>query len=163
MTEMKNKGIKAKDEEAVQFAKFAQFCKDTSSEKEYAIANSADTIAKLYANIQKYDSDAKVLSEEIADLDASVAQAESDKAIATKEREQQHADYMATFADYEESINDLAVGLNRLRQMMSTVPSASAAASSLLQEFAGKPVMKHAKFLTAFLSTSEEGFAAAPE
>merc|ERR1719420_657354 len=47
--------------------------------------------------------------------------------------------------------------------MMSTVPSASSAASSLLQEFAGKPVMKHAKFLTAFLSTSEEGFSAAPE
>merc|ERR1719174_1068784 len=69
MDEMKAKCVKAKGEEVVTFTKFQAFCQDTAATKIAAISD---------AN----DSNAKVLAEEIAKLDTSIATAEKNLADA---------------------------------------------------------------------------------
>merc|ERR1719353_2620795 len=86
MDEMKAKCVKEKGEEVVTFTKFQAFCQDTAKEKDSAISDATEEIAQLAADIQKYDSDSKVLAEEIAKLDGSISQAEANLAAATATR-----------------------------------------------------------------------------
>merc|ERR1719274_514586 len=87
MEDLKAKAVKEKNVEIVMFSKFQQFCKDVSAEKEGAIEDAKAQILQLTADIKKYDSDAKVLADEIAVLDGSISAAEQDKAEATAIRE----------------------------------------------------------------------------
>merc|ERR1719265_202561 len=101
---MKLKALREKKAEEVTFSKFSQFCSDTSTAKATAIQNGKDAVEQLSADIMKFDSDAKVLSEEIFKLDSDVATAEKDKSEATEMRKKEHADFMKTQADYVENI-----------------------------------------------------------
>jgi hypothetical protein len=76
MDEMKAKCVKGKQDEVVTFTKFQAFCQDTAAEKLKAISDAKESIAQLSADIQTYDSNAKVLAEEISKLDASIAMAD---------------------------------------------------------------------------------------
>merc|ERR1712228_10103 len=60
------KGKAEKHDEQVQFAAYKQFCDDTSVEKTRAIAEAAETIEVLQADIQKYAADSATLTKEIA-------------------------------------------------------------------------------------------------
>merc|ERR1719473_709737 len=101
------KGKKEKHDEQVQFAAFKQFCDDTTAEKKQNIADAADQIEVLKADIQQYAVDAEKLSKEIAELRADVATWQGDIKAATKVREIEKADYDATHTDYSESIDAL--------------------------------------------------------
>merc|ERR1719161_2991357 len=108
---------------------------------------------QLTADIMKAEADAKVLGEEIAALEGSIALAEEDKAKAKEMREKEHADYEATHAEYLENIDDLQVGLSKLKTMMNHAPGAAA---SLIQTMATKISSKHVKStLLSFLAESE--------
>merc|ERR1719359_1806016 len=102
MSDMKLKGLNEKQAEAVTFAKFSQFCTDTASAKTAAIQNGKDKVEQLSADILKFDSDAKVLSQEIFKLDNDIAAFEKDKSDATEMRKKEHADFLRTQADYVE-------------------------------------------------------------
>merc|ERR1719161_2692328 len=108
---------------------------------------------QLTADIMKAEADAKVLGEEIAALEGSIALAEEDKAKAKEMREKEHADYEATHAEYLENIDDLEVGLSKLKTMMNHAPGAAA---SLIQTLSTKVSNKHAKStLLSFLAESQ--------
>merc|ERR1719265_1072291 len=139
---MKQKAIHEKNEEEVGFAKFSTFCENTDKSKTKAIADGKAAEEQLTADIMKYESDAKVLGEEIAKLDGAISLAEEDKSKASEMRKEEHADYEKTHAEYVENIDDLSVGLEKLKVMMNHAPGAAA---SLIQTMTSKVSLKHAK------------------
>lgn len=125
MEEMKAKCLKEKNADVVTFTKFQAFCQDTAAEKDKAIADATESIAQLSADIQKYDSDATVLAEEMATLDGSIATAEQQLAAATEVRKKEKADFDAIRGEYEANIADLEGAIGKIKTMMAGVKSAS--------------------------------------
>merc|ERR1719428_1745638 len=133
---------------------FKKFCHETELAKKHAIKKGGTKAQQLHADIEKYDSDVAVLSDEIAELDASINQAEDDKSKAAAIREKDHADFATTHAGYVESIGDLSEAIQRVKSMMSSVSGAS-----LIQVLSSKPRMPSSakRVLTAFLQTNDFG------
>jgi len=104
---MSAKGKKEKHDEQVQFAAYKQFCDDTTVEKKRAIEEANEKIEMLKADIEKYISDAAILTKEIADHDDDIAAWTGDVKAASKVRAMEKADYDATHKDYSESIDAL--------------------------------------------------------
>merc|ERR1719326_1405231 len=104
---MLEKGKKEKHEEQVQFAAYKQFCDDTTVEKTRAIQEAEEKIEMLKADIQKYEADAAALAKEIAAHDEDISVWQGDQKAATKVREIENTDYIATHKDYSESIDAL--------------------------------------------------------
>merc|ERR1719160_1961788 len=73
MDGMLAKGKKEKHEEEVEFAKFHEWCDQVRDEKTKSIAEATAAIAELAAAIDKAESDAEVLAEEISELEKQVA------------------------------------------------------------------------------------------
>lgn len=155
MNDMKLKSLNEKQAETVTFAKFSQFCTDTSNHKSTAIQDGKDKVEQLSADVMKFNSDAKVLSEEIFKVDNDISTFEKDKSEATEMRKKEHADFLKTQAEYVENIADLEEALTRLKSMMATSPGASAA--SLLQTVVAKPKMNAytKRVLTSFLQSTD--------
>merc|ERR1719313_2270967 len=153
MADMKTKAIHEKQAEEVNFAKFSTFCENTEKSKAKAIEEGKEMEEQLTADIMKAEADAKVLGEEIAKLDSAIALAEEDKAKTKELREKEHADYEKTHAEYVENIDDLQVGLSKLKTMMNHAPGAAA---SLIQTMASKISNKQSKAtLLSFLAESQ--------
>merc|ERR1712100_526858 len=113
---MGEKGKKEKHEEQVQFAAYKQFCDDTTVEKQRAIKEANEMIEILQADIQKYEADAAHLAKEIAKHDEDISTWEGDFKAASKVREIEHTDYVATHKDYTESIDALDEGIATLKK-----------------------------------------------
>merc|ERR1719219_2087036 len=73
MDDMLAKGKTEKTAEEVEFAKFHAWCDGVREEKTTAIAKAKEQIEQLEADIQKGTTDAKVLAEEIKELEVKVA------------------------------------------------------------------------------------------
>jgi prefoldin subunit 5 len=110
------KGKEEKHGEQVQFASFKQFCDDTSVEKTRAIAEAEEKIERLTADIEKYTSDAAMLTKEIAAHDEDISVWNGDAKAATKVREIEKADYDALHKDFSESIDALGRAIQVLKQ-----------------------------------------------
>merc|ERR1719491_819848 len=107
MEGMLEKGKKEKHEEQVQFASYKQFCDDTTTEKQRAIAEAEETIGILKADIQKYAANVAQLTKDIAGLDEDISIWEGDIKAATNVRQIEKADYDAMHKDYSESVDAL--------------------------------------------------------
>merc|ERR1719389_1230753 len=105
MDGMLAKGKKEKHEEEVEFAKFKEWCDQVREEKTKSIADATDQIAELAAAIDKAESDAETLSEEIAELEKEVAKLTADKDSATAQRKKENTDYKAAHKDLSESVD----------------------------------------------------------
>jgi chromosome segregation ATPase len=116
MQAMLAKGEKEKHEEEVQFAAYKQFCDDTASEKQKAIADANEQIEVLKADIFAFTSDAEKLGKEIAGHDEDIAVWEGDVSAAKKVREIEKADYDAMHKDYSESIDALGRAIDVLKK-----------------------------------------------
>merc|ERR1740122_868413 len=123
---MSAKGKKEKHDEQVQFAAYKQFCDDTTVEKKRAIAEANEKIEMLKADIEKYISDAAILTKEIAGHDADIAAWTGDMKSATKVREMEKTDYDATHKDYSESIDALERAIAVLKKQAYTRKQAEA-------------------------------------
>jgi len=124
---MVEKGKAEKHEEQVQFAAYKQFCDDTTVEKQRAIKEANEMIEMLQADIEKYEADAARLAREIAKHDEDISTWEGDFKAATKVREIENADYIATHKDYTESIDALSEGIQTLKAQAHDVKQAAAA------------------------------------
>jgi len=156
MKEMKKTAEDEKHEELKMFAAFKQWCDSTEVEKAKAVENNKALASKLQTDIEKYDSDAKVIGHDIADLDASISSAKEEKDDATEVRKEEHDDFVVTQRDYGESLDEIATGITRLKKVLAATPQSSAAAASLLQEMSQKPkITKSARHVIAsFLAKS---------
>jgi len=117
---MSAQGKKEKHDEQVQFAAYKQFCDDTTVEKKRAIEEANEKIEMLKADIEKYISDAEILTKEIAGHDDDIAAWTGDLKAATKIREMEKSDYDATHKDYSESIDALERAIAVLKKQAYT-------------------------------------------
>jgi len=153
---MAAKGKADKVAEATEFAKFHEWCDGMRMEKETSIAEAAEQIEQLEADINKANADAEVLRQEIKEHEASVAKAEVELAAATEVREKELADYTAQHKDLSESISACARAIETLKARSEDVPQ------SLLQVRNLTAVDAYARaVISSFLAVSTE--AGAPE
>jgi len=155
MNEMKAKGEEEKKSEEVTFAAFAQWCQHTDRQKAESIREGKATMAKLAAAIEKYDSDAKVLGEEVTKLGSLANLASNDKAAANKMREEEHATYLKTHDDLVSSVDAMSKGIDTVKRMMASSPSLVQKAVERVQVAASKPNLPSSarRVLAAFLAT----------
>jgi len=156
MQGMLAKGKKEKHDEQVQFAAYKQFCDDTAVEKKRSIAQAAETIEVLKADIAKYTSVAARLTKEIAGHDADIAAWTGDEKAATKVRHIEKTDYDTLHKDYSESVDALQRAILVMKKQSHDRPQA--AALTQLSALQGIPLVpQHAKAaINLFLQTADE-------
>merc|ERR1719387_2846490 len=115
MEGMVAKGKKEKQQEQVQFAAFKTFCDTTNAQKQKAIKEANEQMEVLKADIEKAESDAATLTEEIAQHDEDIATWNGDLKASTKVREIENEDYLAAHKDYTESIQAIEDGIAELK------------------------------------------------
>jgi len=152
MDELTAKAVEEKEAEIQTFNEFTRFCKDTIRDKGYAIKDGAAALEQLEADISKYDSDSDVLGEELKKLAVILDDASYEKRRAKEAREKSSADYRETHEDLVGSIEELSVGIAKLKNMMS-----STSAASFIQEMASssRMVTSARRALRAFLQQPE--------
>merc|ERR1719478_898495 len=104
---MKAKGIKEKDEEAVKYSAFEQWCTNQQRTKTDEVSAGADKIEQLKATIQKEAVNIRKLTGRIEELDTDISYRIQDKAATQKVRSSENSDFQATLADYQESLEAL--------------------------------------------------------
>merc|ERR1712032_1008623 len=158
------KGKKEKHDEQVQFAAYKQFCDDTTVEKKRAIEEANEKIEMLKADIEKYTSDAAILTKEIAGHDDDIAAWTGDMKAASKVRAMEKTDYDATHKDYSESIDALERAIAVLKKQAYTRKQATFAQVGALKDLSLIP-KEAKKTIEAFLAQDpDEGLAvSAPE
>merc|ERR1719478_1923703 len=152
MQGMLEKGKKEKHDEQVQFAAYKQFCDDTTVEKTRAIKEAEEKIEMLKADIQKYEADAAALAKEIAAHDEDISVWQGDQKAATKVREIENTDYIATHKDYSESIDALERAIAILKKEAFDRKQASAA----LLQVSNLIPKESKKIIDAFLQQDPE-------
>merc|ERR1740130_2338049 len=115
-------------------------------------------IEELAAAIDKAESDAEVLSEEITELNTEVAKLTADAASATALRKQENADYKAAHTDLSESVDAIARAIQTLKQREADVPQSLLQVSSL----SGVSTQEKA-LINSFLALETDAEAGAPE
>merc|ERR1719326_565556 len=125
MQDMMAKGRQEKQDEEIKFAAYKQFCDGTAAEKQQAIADGAAEMEELQAAIQKAESDAAVLAEEIAGLDKDIAGWEEGVKKLIANRDKDREDFEVTLRDYEESLSALDRALVVLKKRTADTPQAA--------------------------------------
>lgn len=159
LEEMKSKGIKEMKDEDVRFSSFKQFCNDTARLKTSSIETAAKELEKLEADIATAESDLTILAKALGELDEDVVRWHKDMKAATDVRQKEHADYEATNADYDETLDALDRAIQVLKNLPRTVPQEML--QTRLRALTGGQAPKQvAKELTALLqqfsSTKQE-------
>lgn len=154
--EMAAKGKKEKNIEEVEFSKFKTWCEDVISDKTKAVAEGKDEIEQLTADIAKAESDAKILAEEVAGHEADVIGWKKEMENATAIREKENADYEAAHTDYSESIDAIKRAIQVLGQRTADIPQ------SLLQLQQSNRIPDRAKAIIASFLEADAG-TTAPE
>uniref|UniRef100_A0A7S1M975 Uncharacterized protein n=1 Tax=Alexandrium catenella TaxID=2925 RepID=A0A7S1M975_ALECA len=131
---MMAKGKAEKHTEQVQFAAYKQFCDDTTVEKTRYIKEANEKIDMLKADIEKYTSDAAMLTKEIAGHDEDISVWGGDSKAATNVRGIDKADYDAMHKDYSESVDALQRAIAVLKKQAYDRKQSSFAQVSALRE-----------------------------
>jgi hypothetical protein len=155
MNDMLVKGRKEKEEEAVKFSAFSQWCGDQTRIKNDEIAAGNQRMEELNAAIEKDAAQIRALTDRIEELDEDVARWAKDQKSATTVREAEALDYKATSLDYSESLGALSQAIAVLKKQAYNRPQAEQA---LLQVQRSRMIPVSAKSaLVAFLQQQPDG------
>ncbi|CAE7905863.1 unnamed protein product, partial [Symbiodinium microadriaticum] len=124
---MSSKGKQELQEEKVQYARYAEWCKGTAAEKSKAIETSDSKIEVLTADIGKAATDAEVLGKEIEGHAAAAAELAAQESEATKVREDEAKDFVAEQKDYADSLDALDRAIETLDKQDYSRPQAGEA------------------------------------
>jgi len=164
MEEMKAKGIKEKEAEAVRFSAFSQWCENTKKSKTDEINAGNEKIESLEAKIEKARVLIEKLTDRILELEEDVSRWKKDEKSATTVRDAERADFTATVTDYTESIDAVAGAINILKKQAYDRKQADLIQSSLIQVRSLKLIPAASKkALTSFLQQAPELEVSAPE
>jgi Icc-related predicted phosphoesterase len=94
--------------EAESYDKFACFCKDTTEEKVDSINTKEDSAEQLGAEEARLSASVSQLKADISKLTEDIGTAETELKKMTDLREQEHADYMVSYADLTKAVDSLA-------------------------------------------------------
>merc|ERR1719199_2250097 len=132
------------------FADYKEWVDDETTKLSQEIETGKSSSSKLTAFIEKAESDINGLRSAIAKLDGEIATMEGEKKSATSQREEEHAEYVKVAADYQESVDALAMAIQTLKNQDFDRPQAMLQ----LQKMAGKVSgMRHV--LAALLEMDE--------
>merc|ERR1719399_1906259 len=120
MQELKAKAMAEKEAEIKIYEEYEDWCKNTATDKKHEIITSTDTIGRSEAAIEKHTAAETKLTDEIAAVNADIAQWQGDHKAATEVRETEKADYDKTHADYAESIDALERAIVALKKAMTS-------------------------------------------
>jgi len=155
MNDMVAKGTKEKEDEAVRFSAFSQWCTGTKRTKGDEIAAGNQKMEELNALIDKKTVEIKKLTERILELEEDVGRWKSDQKSATDVRTQEEADYTATLTDYSESVDAIAGAVEVLKKQTHNRNQAELV-QALVQVRSKRLVPKAAKqTLTSFLQLTQ--------
>jgi hypothetical protein len=155
LTDMLAKAKSEKQQEAEAFKKYEEFIQLTTEEKIHSIKKEKELIEQLKADIDKAEADAMVAAKEIAAHDSDIAQWESDKAAATKQREEANAVFQETHKDYTESIDAVERALATLKA--GNKPAGEAVASLLQLYSLNKLSAKAQNMIKSYLQDNAKG------
>jgi len=152
LQDMLAKGKKEIQQEEIHFSAFKQFCGDKTGFKQKAIETATARIGELNAQIQQADADIQQLSDEVTELDEDVSRWETDITAATNVRNGEAADFKATAADYQETLDALDKAIRVLKDRSADVPQ------TLLLQISKLPRVPEGarKAISAFLQQGEE-------
>jgi len=128
LTDMSTKCKQEMNDEQVAFAEFQSFCSNGKPKLKKQIAQGAETIETLTAEIGKLGSDVSNLGEQIGVLQADVTKFEADKKAAEAQRVKDHAAFVEESTDYAESVDALDRAILVMEEKNQNIPG-----SSLLQ------------------------------
>mmetsp|Transcript_107877 Transcript_107877/g.196377 ORF Transcript_107877/g.196377 Transcript_107877/m.196377 type:complete len:670 (-) Transcript_107877:49-2058(-) len=149
------KGKEEKQAEAVQYAKYEQFCKDIEAEKTTAIEEADQEIINLKADIQVSTQNSATLTTEVTTLNGDLATFEGDVKAANAARKIEKEDYDKIHKDYTESIDAIRQAIDILKTQGSKT---YAQATGLLQSrFANLPQVAH-RAIEAFLAQAADPY-----
>jgi hypothetical protein len=155
MNDMVAKGTKEKNEEAVKFSAFSQWCTDTKRTKSNEIAAGEQKMEELNALIDKKAVEIKKLTERILELEEDVGRWKADQKSATAVRNMEEADYTATLTDYSESIDAISGAIEVLKKQAYNRNQAELV-QALMQVRSKRLVPKAAKdTLTSFIQVTQ--------
>lgn len=132
LNDMKAKCQSEKDNEAVEFAKFKQFCKDEQRQKTEEIADQKKLIETLATNIDKYNADIEESQHKIKELHELVDAKEADIKGADAKRKTDKAKYLEKVADEGETVAAIEGGIAKVKKVLGNT-DAPAASAALLQ------------------------------
>jgi len=156
LQEMVAKGTAAKHDEEVKFSAFSEWCDDTMKEKATEVQEGTDLMAKLDAKIQKAATHIVGLTDRILELDEDVGRWKKDQQSASTVRQREKEDYVATAADYRESLDALDGAIAVLKKQGYDRPQAEFM-QALVQVQSQKLVPPRAKkALAAFLQQASD-------
>jgi len=160
MVDMAAKGTAEKNEEAVKFSAFSQFCTDTTRTKTDEINAGNAKIEELNAFIEKSEATIRALTDRIEELDDDVARWNKDSKSARDVRDKENVDFKATVMDYSESLDALAQAITVLKKQAYDRPQAELL-QSLLQVQRQRLIPLRAKSaLASFLQQAQPDLAA---
>eukprot|EP00403_Amphidinium_massartii_P026932 CAMPEP_0178403386 /NCGR_PEP_ID=MMETSP0689_2-20121128/17340_1 /TAXON_ID=160604 /ORGANISM="Amphidinium massartii, Strain CS-259" /LENGTH=685 /DNA_ID=CAMNT_0020024335 /DNA_START=173 /DNA_END=2230 /DNA_ORIENTATION=+ len=133
LDDMLAKGVAAKKEEEVKFSAFSQWCQDQTRIKNDEIAKGTSEIESLTASIEQNDATIKKLGARIMEVEEDVGRWDKDQASATDVRTKEKADFVATVADYSESIQAIAQALQVLKKQAYNRAQSEDVAEALIQ------------------------------
>merc|ERR1719238_1851956 len=100
----------------------------TSKQKGDAIAEATESIAVLNGDIEKYEADAARLTREIGKLNDQISGWEGDIKASTNVRDKEHADFLRDQQDFSESVEQVGMGIDTIKETQGNVGQAAAAA-----------------------------------
>jgi len=106
--QLQQKIIKDGDDEHKAYAEFAEWCQDTSQEKNREIKTGRAEMEDLKAIIEKADSDIDDAGVKIEALSSAISQDEADLKAATVIREKEHKDFSAADKEMAATVDTLA-------------------------------------------------------
>jgi len=135
-----------KQNEEVAFAEFGVWCDHEQATLKKNIAKGAEEIELLTASISKLTTEAKILGEEIAKLQADVASFEAEKKAKTLQRAKDNKAFIAESTDYGESLD----ALERAIQVLNSKAADKTAGDAVLLQLAkGDKLPAQAKSMVA--------------
>lgn len=163
MQELMQKAQEELNQEQINYSRFKQWCTDTEAAKVTAIQEAQDTIDSSASTIEQMDINIRDLSDQInVHNNDNDVWAKNQKAI-TDIRGKENRDFLATQADYEESLSalDQATALLRSKVVKIKQEDSAGVASSLIQIVNSKIMLKH-KYERGALEAFLQGTSTAP-
>jgi len=154
LTDMQAKAKGAKQQETVEFAKFNQFCVDTTANKEAEIAKENELIESLSAEIAKLEADIEDLGNKIDELQRGIEDDNASIKKATAQRAKDHVSYTTGAQDFSESVDALDRAISVLQKQSFDRKQAAEALLQLTQS-ASLPASAQ-QTVAAFLEMSSD-------
>jgi len=135
------------------YGKFTYWCDETIKEKNKLIKESKETIDVSTSTIEALEADIETLKIEIAKLTAEIEEMEEARTNATKIREAEHAVYMKSKQELEDTIQSIKDCITAMKEGME---GGFLQAKTLLEAWGHHAAPKHSRVMHQFMQKKEE-------